>query len=209
MIKKIIFAITILLLVGCAEKQQNINDAGIRTNSPVVYIHPLNDNIYRSSVAILPFQVADGVDITLSRRVAALFRDVLLGKRSFTTVKLANSEYTSLPETVKIGREADTDLVLVGRVNYVMAGTGMGGAKVDISVRLLDVKTGDTIWYIEQTMDQQMDYPDVSFGHRLAAIFSIPEIRPSEPPPTVPNMMAHIAVNMADVMTGAGTVNRM
>jgi methylglyoxal synthase len=198
-----------MLLAGCGNKQHNINEAGIRTNAPVVYIHPLYDNTAKSAVAVVPFQVADGIDITLSKRVAALFRDVMLGKRAFTTVKLVDTPYTSIAEAINIGHRAGTDLVLAGRVNYVMTGTRMGGARVDVSIRLLDVKSGDTIWYIEQTMDQQMDYPDVSVLHRLASVFSVPEIRQSEAAPSVPNMLAHIAVNMADVMAGERTVDRM
>ncbi len=200
MIKRIIPVIIIVLLAGCGVGRPDIDEAGIRTNAPIVYIHPLYDNIDKSSVAVIPFQVADGIDITLSKRVAALFRDVLLGKRAFTTVKLVDTVYSSLPEAIRTGREADTDLVLAGRVNYVVSGTRMGGAKVDVSVRLLDVKSGDTLWYIEQTMDQDMDYPDVGVSHRLSSVFSIPEIRPSEAAPTVPNMLVHIAVDMADVM---------
>ena len=207
MIKKMIILLAVLL-AGCSG-QANINEAGIRTNSPVVYIHPLYDSFATSSVAIVPFQVADGVDVSLSERVAALFRDVLLGKRAFTTVKLVDSPYISISEAVKAGQKAGTDLVLAGRVNYVMAGTGMGGARVDVSVRLLEVKSGDTLWYMEQTMDQQMDYPDVSFVHRLSSVFSTPPLRPSEPPPAVPNMLAHIAVNMADVMAGERFVDAM
>ncbi len=207
--KKIIAAITIMLLTGCGAGQRNINEAGIRTNSPVVYIHPLYDNFNMSSVAVVPFQVADGVDLSLSRRVAALFRDVLLGKRAFAAVRLVESDYTSIPEAIQSGLEAGTDLVLSGRVNYVTTGTRLGGARVDVSVRLLDVKSGDTLWYIEQTMDQQPDYPDISLGHRLAQVFSIPASRPPESAPGVPNMLAHIAVNMADVMAGARRVDRM
>jgi len=99
--------------------------------------------------------------------------------------------------------------VLAGNINYLLAGTQLGGARADVSIRIISTKTGNTIWYIEHTMDQLMDYPDVSLKKRLASIFSAQPVRPSEGAPMIPNMLMHIALDVAEITSGARTVKAM
>jgi TolB-like protein len=198
------FMIFLLLLSGCAGHSPGL--ARVETGSPVVYIHPLVPvaaDLSRASVAVLPFIVPDGMDPGQGERVAALFQDVLLGKQAFQTVKMVNRHYGSLAEASTIAGEAGTDLVLAGRIKYLMSGTDLGGSRVELAVRVIDVHTNETVWYIEQAMDQKMDHPDVSLVHRLGSVFSTPPVRDSAGPPVAANMLAHIAVDMADVMAGA------
>ncbi|MEW6291091.1 MAG: hypothetical protein AB1545_14690 [Thermodesulfobacteriota bacterium] len=198
------FMIFLLLLSGCAGHSPGL--ARVETGSPVVYIHPLVPvaaDLSRASVAVLPFIVPDGMDSDQGERVAALFQDVLLGKQAFQTVKMVNRHYGSLAEASTIAGEAGTDLVLAGRIKYLMSGTDLGGSRVELAVRVIDVHTNETVWYIEQAMDQKMDHPDVSLVHRLGSVFSTPPVRDSAGPPVAANMLAHIAVDMADVMAGA------
>jgi TolB-like protein len=200
-----------LLLAGCAG-QSVVDRPAMTTGAPVVYIHPLVPvaaELNRNSVAVLPFLVPNGMDIGEGEKVAALFRDVLLGKQAFQTVKLVNRHYGSLTEATAIAREAGTNLVLAGRIKYLLSGTRVGGARVELALRVIDVLTGDTVWYIEQAMDQQMDRPDLSLAHRLGSVFSTPPVRAPEGPPAVANMLVHIAVDMADVMAGDRFVAKM
>jgi TolB-like protein len=198
------FMIFLLLLSGCAG--HSAGQAGVETGSPVVYIHPLVPiaaDLSRASVAVLSFIVPDGMEVGQGERVAALFQDVLLGKQAFQTVKMVNRHYGSLAQAVAIAGEAGTDLVLAGRIRYLMSGTNLGGARVELAVRVIDVQSGDTVWYIEQAMDQKMDHPDVSLAHRLGSVFSTPPVRESAGAPVAANMLVHIAIDMADVMAGA------
>ncbi len=204
----LIILIMVFLLTGCGGKK-DVDRVEIRTNSPVVYIYPLVEDGEMRTVTVLPFHVPANVDSKQGSGTAALFRDVLLGKQAFKMIKLVDLPYGSRDEAVNLGRQAGTDLVLAGKINYMLAGTRLGGARVDVSVRLLDVRSGDTVWYIEQTLDQRMDYPDTSFLHRLSSCFSVPPIRSSEAAPAVPNMLVHIAVDMADILAGAQNVQKM
>ncbi len=197
-----------LLLAGCAG--QGVDErAEVETGSPVVYIHPMSADLSQASIAVLPFQVPDGMDVGQGERVAVLFKDVLLAKQAFHIVKAVNRHYGSIEEAVALAGQAGTNLVLAGKINYLMSGAQFGGGRVDVSVRVIDVQSGDTVWYIGQTMDQKMDYPDVSLKHRLASVFSIPPVRPSEGASVVPNMLVHIAVDMSEVMAGARFVAKM
>lgn len=198
------FMIFLLLLSGCASHSPGLDR--VETGAPVVYIHPLVPvaaDLSRTSVAVLPFIVPDGMEAGQGERVAALFQDVLLGKQAFQTVKMVNRHYGSLAEATAIAGEAGTDLVLAGRIKYFMSGTDLGGSRVELAVRVIDVHTNETVWYIEQAMDQKMDHPDVSLVHRLGSVFSTPPVRDSAGPPVAANMLVHIAVDMADVMAGA------
>jgi len=199
-----------LLLVSCSTTNpyKSSQAVPVQKGAPVVYIHPFSANFQQAKVGVLPFAVPPNVSDQQGLEVSALFKEVLLGKRTFKVVKQITVPYGDLANAVDIGRQSDVDLVLAGRINYVLAGTEMGGARVEVSVRLLEVKSGNTVWYIEQAMDQDMDYPSSAFFSRLANALSMPTTRPAAGPPAVPNMLATIAVDMADVMTGAQTVSR-
>jgi len=208
--RKIMLCLVVLaLFAGCAGREtRSTMFVAPRTGSPVVYIHPLAGSHQAATLGVLPFQVPENFTPGQGARVAALFKDVLLGKRAFPVVRQLPQAYGDLDEALARGREAGVDLVLAGRVDYALAATELGGARVAVSVRLLDVASGNTVWYVEQAMDQPMDYPDSGFWNRVAESFGIPEVRPATGAPPVPNMLAKIAVDMAEVMAGARTVSR-
>ncbi|OKY76301.1 MAG: hypothetical protein BM485_03365 [Desulfobulbaceae bacterium DB1] len=200
--------IIFLLAGGCAWHNQE--RAEVTTGSPVVYIHPVSaTDLSKKSVVIPPFLVPEGIDIRQGESVAALFQDVLLGKQAFQRVKLEKTHYGSLEEAIRLGKEAGVDFVLAGQVHTLLSGTNMGGGRVDLAVRLIHVTSGDTMWYIQQALDQKMLHPDVSLLHRLSSVFSVPPVRPSEGAQVSVNMLAHVALDMADVMAGARYVATM
>jgi TolB-like protein len=205
----IVALLTLLALVGCSLRDQRSTlYVEPRTGSPVVYVHPMQNTYQEATVGVLPFQVPENVAPAYGTRVAALFKDVLLGRRAFPIVRQLSPTYGDLDEALARGKEAKVDLVLAGRVNYALAATEMGGGRVSVSMRLLNVHSGNTVWYIEQAIDQPMDYPESGMLSRLVDSFGIPEVRPSTGAPVVPNMLAKIAVDMAEVMAGARMVSR-
>lgn len=196
-----------MLAAGCSLRDQRSTlYVEPRTGSPVVYIHPLQNTFDEASVGVLPFSVPENVPPAQGVQVAALFKDVLLGKRAFPVVRQLGQGYGDLDEALARGKAAKVDLVLAGRVNYALAATELGGGRVSVSVRLLNVHSGNTVWYIEQAIDQPMDYPDMGMWGRLVDSFGVPVVRPSTGAPPVPNMLAKIAVDMAEVMAGARMV---
>jgi hypothetical protein len=139
---------------------------------------------------------------------SALFKDVLLSKRAFPVVRQLTTPYGNLEEALALGREAGVELVMAGQVEHLLAGTELGGARASVALRLLDTASGHTVWYLAQSMDQEMDYPDLSFGRRLRAFLSMPPVLPAAGPPATVNMLSQIAVDLADVLQGARTVKR-
>jgi hypothetical protein len=148
------------------------------------------------------------MDKRRAEQVAGLFKDVFLGKRVFPAVKQLSGFYGDSQQAIEAGRKAGTDLVLAGSVNYAMEGTELGGARVEVAIRLLNVETGNTVWYIGQNMDQPMDYPDNSFLNRALSSMSPPPIRRANGGSALANMLSQIAVDMADVISGSRYVRR-
>ncbi|MFC1523549.1 hypothetical protein ACFL6N_02035 [Thermodesulfobacteriota bacterium] len=199
-----------LLLSGCMsfEKSGTISGLSVQKGAPVVYIHPLENVYSHATVGVLPFQVPANMSGEQGLGVGALFKDVLLARRVFETVRELDAPYNNLDSALAVGRKAGVDLVLAGKINYALEGTELGGGRVDVSVRFLNTTTGNTVWYVQQTMDQPVDYPDVGFVNRLLGSFSRPPVREPREAPSVTNLLARIAVDMADVLEGARAVKR-
>ncbi len=203
-----IFYLLLLLsiLVGCGTLAPYHVD--IRTGSPVVHIYPMGGEYQQGTALVLPFLVPAEMDPEYGERVGLLFHEVFLSKQTFQTVKKSYSYYRDMDEALEIGRRHGVDLLVAGRINYAMGGGQMGGSRVDVSLRVVNVHTGNTVWYMSQVMDQLMDHPDVSLPVRFMSIFSVPRIKTSAGAAAVPNMLAHIAVDMSDVMAGQRMVQR-
>lgn len=209
--KKIFWIISVLLLTSCTSKNipSSAIDVPVEKGKPIVYIYPLTDISKDQKVGVLPFIVPSNMTAESGRGVAALFKDILLKKRAFRAVKQLDKFYGNIDEALNIGKESQVDLVLAGQVHYAIDGTEFGGARVDVSVRLVSVDTGNTIWYIEQTIDQPMDYPDTKFFTRLLDSSSPPPIRKSQGAPAIPNMLVGIAGDIAGVMSGVEYISQL
>lgn len=195
-----------LVVGGCAKKMRP--PVSPEKGAPVVYIHPLTNTYEHARIVVLPFRVPEGMGEAQALGVAELFKDVLLGERTFPIVEQVPTPYGDYAQAVEIGRARDCDLVLVGSVDYAISGGDLGGARVGVSVRLLSTKTGNTVWYVAQGIDQPMDYPDTGMVNRFVDALSMPAYRSSNGAPTVANMLARIAVDMADIFAGAKDVSR-
>jgi len=198
------------LLAGCAPGQKNwaSRPVEVRKNSPVVFIFPEVNTYQEATVGVLSFQVPGNMNREQGEGVAMLFKDVLLGKQAFPKVLRLEAPYRDIEEALAIGRKAKVDLVLAGKVSYALEGSQFGGGRVEVATRLLNVHTGNTVWYIEQSMDQPVAYPKSSTLSRFVAAFNPPDIKPSQGGPVVPNMLAQVAFDMAEVMAGAKSVSR-
>lgn len=206
--RNLILSLLVIVLGGCALKIGGTDELEVVKSSPVVYVYPLSNEYQDARVGILPFLVPGNLKEEQGRGVAALFKDIMLGKRAFREIQLLPRPYGDLQDAVAAGKTAGVDLVLAGKINYLLGSSELGGARVDVSVRMLNVRTGNTVWYIEQVMDQPVDYPDVSFTNRLKEALVMPQTRPPNSAPAAPNMLMRIAMDMTDVMGGATSVRR-
>ena len=203
-ISAVILCVGLLVLAGCGpiRGEKKADMAPVQSGKPVVYIHPFSSDLSLGQAAVLPFLVPEGVAQEEGLRVAAVFKNIFLAKEIFHTLQLVDQYYGTLDEGLSIARKKGVDLLLAGQIHYVLAGSGFGGSRLDVSLRIVDIKSGDTVWYIEQAMDQPMDYPDISAVDLLADIFTPSRVRSSPGPPTLTRMLVQVASDMADVVSG-------
>lgn len=209
--RAIVWLLVGMALNGCATVTERQSTAAVTVNKgvPVVYIHPLDAETYaHASVGVLPFLLPAAMAPDMGQRVAALYQDVLLGKAAFPTVKVLSTPYGDFDQAMAAGRLAGTELVLAGKINYALEGKELGGTRLDVTVRLLNVQTGKTVWHISQAMDQPYDYPKTDMLHSLGTALSGGPTRRPAGAPVLTNMLAQAAVDMTDVMVGARYVRR-
>lgn len=205
------FCIIVLLIFcsACAFKTGDSSQrVAIEKNSPVVYIQPATNIYQQASVGVFPFSVPTNFDNAQGGRVAELFKEVLLGRQSFPRIIFIDRGVDSFSSAMQYGREAGVDLVLVGSINHALEGSEFGGARLEAAVRLLNVHTGNTVWYISHSLDQPMDFPKSGTLRNFIAAFNPPSIKPSHGAPAMPNMLAKVAVDTADIIAGSATVQR-
>ena len=211
MARVVIGLVVVWTLAGCATVTERRSTAEVKVNKgvPVVFIHPLEAETYsHASVGVLPFLLPESMDRALGKRIAALYQDVLLGKAAFPLVKVLATPYGDFDEALAVGRAAGIELVLAGKVNYALDGTELGGARLDVTIRLLNVSSGKTVWHITQALDQPLDYPRDDLGHRLSRALGAPPVRRPLGAPVLTNMLVQSAVDMADVVIGSRYVRR-
>jgi len=207
----LVWLIMATLMGGCSTVMERQSSAEVKVNKgvPVVLIHPLEAETYaHATVVVLPFLLPEAMSPTMGLRIAALYQDVLVGKAVFPVVKLETSPYGDFTEAMAAGRAAGADLALVGKVNYALEGAELGGTRLDVTVRLINIATGTTVWHLNQTMDQPYAYPKSDLASRVSGAMSPPPIKRPQGAQAMTNMLAQVAVDMADVLVGARFVRR-
>lgn len=204
--------ILVFLLVGCSGKTPQTGwkhqPVEAKKNAPLVLIFP-EENLYQEAIlGVLPFQVPANLRREQGEAVGVLFKDVLLARQAFPRIVAIREPYLSQEEAVVMGRKAGVDLVLAGRVTHALEGSQFGGGRLEVAIRIINARTGNTIWYVEQSMDQPMAYPKSSTMDRFVAALNPPEIKPSQAGPVLPNMLNQVAYDFADVIAGARAVGR-
>jgi hypothetical protein len=83
-------------------------------------------------------------------KITADFQERLLQRRPFRNVKALPYPVRSDTEALWYGRSEGCDLVLIPVILYLMDGTGAMPTRLVIRTRILDVRTGSTLWDIKQ-----------------------------------------------------------
>lgn len=194
----VILFVFLLLLTGCVHLPLLSGDKPVK---PTANIWPLHGDLRQASVLVMPFQVPAGMAREKGEEAASVFQQELLARQVFKRVKIANRHYGSLAEARATGRGARVDLVLAGRLTRVLVGADLGGSSLAVSLRLVDVASGNTVWFLEHSLEEPPDYPDLSFASRLARIFSTAPVRPASSP-RLSLMLSQIAADVAVIIKG-------
>ena len=93
--------------------------------------------------------------IDLGCGLAQLAHKHLLKNSFIQLVELTRMYPGNVEDAIKIGRNKGYDLIFLGYINDFFYGGLSANSKVDISIRVIDVRTKVTLWYITGHMEGQ------------------------------------------------------
>ncbi|RJR45212.1 MAG: hypothetical protein C4567_03635 [Deltaproteobacteria bacterium] len=140
-------------LTGCADKKHApyLTDPKIKAGPPEAFIRPDYFNYHSARLAIMPFRVPAQV-WDVSYPITEIFHRLLLEKRPFRSA-IRVKEYADDPaEAQEIAKALGADLFLLGEVPYFLDSGTTGRSGVQVELRVVDTKTGQTIWYLSDNI---------------------------------------------------------
>lgn len=114
-----------------------------------VIAHSAIEQHQMNIIGVFPFssppEVADSCE-----KITTAFHERLLQRRPFRDARLLPYSVKSDSEALWYGRNEGCDLVMVPAILYLMDGTGAMPTRLVIRTRILDVRTGKTLWDLKQ-----------------------------------------------------------
>jgi TolB-like protein len=108
---------------------------------------PYIDDQDRSSVSITVFAFENYTDTPQAGKRAANLLEGLLSAKGYTTLKQVDIKERSLSEKRALARRLNSRFLLIGGLSEWRYKTGIDGEPaVSLSVKLVDVKNGSTVW---------------------------------------------------------------
>ena len=145
---------TIFLLIaffyGCATFKQQ-PDIYVGPHVKVI-IKPDMEKIQASSIGIFNFSHTTNLD-NLGYALAQFSQKELLTRRFVKLIELTGTEAINVEDAIGTGRERGYDLILLGKVIKFFHGGVSYTSKVAVSIKIIDVKTGATLWFITGRME--------------------------------------------------------
>jgi hypothetical protein len=114
-----------------------------------VIVHSAIEQHLMHTIGVFPF--SSPAEVANDReKITTAFQEQLLQRRPFREVKELPFPVKSDPEALWYGRNEGCDLVMVPAILYLMDGSGAMPTRLVIRTRILDVRTGKTLWDIKQ-----------------------------------------------------------
>ena len=88
--------------------------------------------------------------VGISREVTSMYADELVKNGVFSQVKLIPYTARTAEEVIWWGRQEGCDLVMESEIVYLLTGSGTMPTKLGMRVRIIDTRTGGTLWDLQQ-----------------------------------------------------------
>ncbi len=139
---------------------------------PVVYIQP---SIHEWNRSVGLFLLRDaGNSKMLSYDLTTKLHQKLLQKQLFHTVSVIKLLVGSNELAIEKGRELGFDYVITGEITSYLAPASIAiPPQVSIRLRIIECKTGNTLWYIEDSATA--DAPEIKKELGLATVDDFPK----------------------------------
>ena len=181
-------AVVLMGAAGCASMitVPGYSDPKIHAGPQETFLKTDNMSYRRSRIAILPFRVPAQVT-DVSYPITEVFHRQLLQKRPFQAVVRVHEYYNSLAEAQKLAKAQGAELMVMGEVPYFIDSGTTGKSGVQVDLRVVEVNTGRTVWYLsDNILAQQAPIVDLW----------VTETKP-DPTPSVYFMVDTLAARMS------------
>ena len=183
--------IGVVVLMGAAGCSSMItvpglSDPQIKAGPQEAFLKTDNMSYRRSRIALLPFRVPAQVT-DVGYPITEVFHRQLLQKRPFQAVVRVHEYYNSLADAQKLAKAQGAELMVLGEVPYFIDSGTTGKSGVQVDLRVVEVNTGRTVWYIsDNILAQQAPIVDLW----------VTETKP-DPTPSVYFMVDTLAARMS------------
>ncbi len=153
---RIVFALVLALAAwGCAvnpkiaDKSTVYVDAWVKRNNPEVYVEPMRSPPTPASALIVPFQVTQDIASPqeLGEQVTRILWQTWTRDRVFPKLQYeADLRYGTTPQAVALARKRGLDLVVAGKITYLMSGGSRGDTGVSLTLDIIDARSGERLW---------------------------------------------------------------
>lgn len=124
-------------------------DAWVKRNNPQIYVEPMTSPPMPMTAMIIPFEITQDINYPkeLGEQITQVFwqtwtRDRVLPKIIYEP----RFRYGNLPQAIALARKMGVNLVITGRITYLLAGGTTGNSAVSLSVEAFDVNSGERVW---------------------------------------------------------------
>ncbi|MDY6972806.1 MAG: hypothetical protein SV775_10805 [Thermodesulfobacteriota bacterium] len=151
----------VLILGGCTTSNSHF---GLNADPYVrIITRPDTKNLWAGSVGIFNFNLCNSrLPDKLGGELAQFTYRHLLRHQFATLVELAGRHASSIEEAVDLATQKGYQLILLGDLADFFYGGQIANSRVSMSLKVIDVRTGITIWYIsgriEAPYEESADY---------------------------------------------------
>ncbi len=166
------FSSSCISMEEAAVRSMGGDEVVIKVHTPVIYIEP---SIHEWNKAVGIFLLHDIQNRNaISYDLTAKLQQRLLQKRLFRQVSLMNLSAGNAELAVQKGLELGFDYVITGHINaYVIQTSTYVPPKVSLTLRIIECKTGNTLWYMEDTVTG--DVADIRKRLQVLNVHDYPE----------------------------------
>ncbi|MHB8066795.1 MAG: hypothetical protein ACYDIC_02730 [Desulfobaccales bacterium] len=186
---------------GCEtlwDHEPYLSQPKIKAGPQEAFLKSNDTRLQREIIAVLPFRVP-AVVTDVSYSITEVFHRQLLEKRPFLGVVRVHQYYNTMADAQRLAKAQNAELMVLGEVPYFIDSGTMGKSGIQVDLRVVEVQTGRTLWYLSDnimaqpapmidlwlTESKPKPSPSIYFMvDTLAARMSLALVRDLKPPDT-------------------------
>lgn len=159
----VLVAVMLLLgTTGCVTRMKAISSRPAKCLPVQVYAQTNPQRYVNAGVCMFSFS-APAYALAVTEELTGVYHQDLQQNGIFRQVKPVPRSVGADAEAIWWGRHEGCDLVMLGSVLYLLDGSGATPTRLQVGVRILDVRSGTEVWNLKQDAYSEPGY-DVDLG---------------------------------------------